>query len=298
MKHTLKISIALMLAAATATAQLTVSVTPGYRFNSGENVTLSKLNQLGAPMVSVAGTVTGSSLAAGGVGSVHIHTNATDQATILGGYDGTSDTDLRVRYDTNTLNVNALGLGVKTNSLRGSNFITAATITATEMAPNSVTTNAIGTNRLHLSQLPGGITNKLLYADTNGAWQLLTVGTGLEITNNTIQLTNTTSFTSGEFAIATGRTSTNHALGRMPTFIRWVMVCKTNDAGYIEGEELAVASFEDAAAQSTPQFAWGANSTNVFIVASDADLTVANGSTGLANTAITEVRWRLKCYAQ
>lgn len=297
MKRTLFIALALLIGI-TADAQLTVSVTPGYRFNSSENITLSKLNSLGQPTVSVAGTVTGSSLAAGGVDAIHITTNATDRVTILGGYDGTSDTRLRVSYDTNTMAVNAAGLGVKSNSVTATQLATSA-VGAAQLATNSVSAYHLATNfAIALTNLPTGVTNRMLWADTNGQWQLLTVGPGLVITNNTLTPTNNTTFVSGEYPLATGRTATNHTLGALPATVDWVLVCKTNDVGYTAGEEIPIRSFSDANASA---FATGgASSTNVFFVMSTpaSTLYVVNGTNGTANANPTAARWRVKCYAK
>jgi hypothetical protein len=289
--------LALMLSALPIFAQLTVSVTPGYRFNSGENVTLSKLNQLGAPAVSVAGTVTGSSLAAGGVSSVHINTNALDQATLLGGYDGSADTDLRVNYDTNTMAFNAGGLGVRTNSLTSAQ-IASQGVAADELATNSVNAyHLAGGFQFALTNLPAGVTNKMLYADTNGNWQMLSVGTGLEITNNTLQVqqgylrysaTNASTLAGGVMTFA-------HGLGVVPGRVRTVMLCVTADAPFVVGSELDIDTVW-ASGGGDERWAEWADATNVNVALHGTDLRVITGSGATINP--TASRWKVKVYAE
>lgn len=167
-------------------------------------------------------------------------------------------------------------------------------------------TNAWGyTNVVAITNLthPGTNTATLVAADT------IPIGSTQQGTNTTVTLgalsqyiTNGMGqFVTAEYDIASGRTATNHNLGTTPTWVRWVLVCKTNDVGYSAGEEVAVTSFWDATGFSTPPFSVGASSTNIFAVfisSGAGNLETVNGTNGTASTGITKVRWRLKGYAR
>ena len=105
-------------------------------------------------------------------------------------------------------------------------------------------------------------------------------------------------FASTEYTIATGAIAdTAHGLGAQPPAykVKWVLVCKTTDAGYAVGDEVPVEQFT---ASGYPVFAPGANATNVFLGCERTNPTVITKTGSNLNTAITSSRWKAKCYAE
>jgi len=102
-------------------------------------------------------------------------------------------------------------------------------------------------------------------------------------------------FTSGEFDLAlSGYCSTNHGLGGAPQVCRWVLVCKTNDASYIVGNEVSATCFYDSSSGAPAGF--GASATNVFLSVPSSHQTIV-GTNG-SGQSLTLVRWKAKAYAE
>lgn len=291
-----------------AVGQLTTTVYPGYTLQPGERITIDKLNLMASPTVVVSGSSTGMVIAAGSITAASITTNAFDQVTITGGWDGSAATTVVVNYETNALGVVAGKLGVKTNGigtvqlatnfLRNYHFLTNW---PDDLTVNSTVTVNTSTTDVH--------TNFFLLTAAS-----LNVGTNGSPTNTTLALTSigaiTASatfsnavvsnglFTTAEYQLFEGRISTNHNLGVVPTWVRWVMVCKTNDVGYAAGEEIGVDGAGDSDQSSARQFVQGASSTALFLIMQDANVYINNGTNGDATTLLTEERWRVKGYAK
>lgn len=103
-------------------------------------------------------------------------------------------------------------------------------------------------------------------------------------------------FISIEYALpgAQGTVTTNHHLATTPNCVQWVLVCKTNDLGYIAGDEINV---ETAAGGSGALFITGRNTTNIWVYQQDT-ITLRNiGSTG-GYQAADQPSWKLKGYAE
>lgn len=91
--------------------------------------------------------------------------------------------------------------------------------------------------------------------------------------------------------------STNHYLASRPTRLRTVLACKTNDCGYLQGDELSADSFW--LADGSPLLSSGANSSNVFVKWQTWLTTyyvVSNNATAGVGTIINNARWRVKAY--
>jgi hypothetical protein len=291
-KRGCKLGAALLLSAfcflLSAFGQLTTVVYPGYTLQPGERITIDKLNLLGSPTVVVSGTSTGSVIAAGSITSSSITTNAFDQLTILGGYNGTTASAIRVNYNTNDFYLFSTGLGYKTNSIADIDIATNAAIAWSKLA--------LSTNIIPQTNLPLSLNSNILHGTgTNGTPVAVTVGNGLILSNNTMSVSNSL-FTTAEYSIATGQlVNTNHGLGATPTFVRWVLVCKTNDLGYAAGDEVPAMQFT---ASGYPVFSEGGNSTNIFLGCERTTPTTVTKSGSDLNTAVTIVRWRVKGYAK
>jgi hypothetical protein len=105
-------------------------------------------------------------------------------------------------------------------------------------------------------------------------------------------------FASALYSIHSSGTSanimkTNHGLPGAPQLVRFILVCQTNDDGYVVGDEVDVPSFN---ANQTPAFSGGANLTNVFL-SQFANAFMVDNKTNGAQAGATSARWKAKCYA-
>lgn len=123
-----------------------------------------------------------------------------------------------------------------------------------------------------------------------------------EVVSNSIAsrlaLTNaaTQKFTSIEYTLpgAQGTVTTNHHLTSTPIYVQWVLVCKTNDLGYIAGDEI---NAETATGGSGALFVTGRNITNIWVYQQDAiTLRKIDGTGGYQ--AADQPSWKLKGYAE
>jgi hypothetical protein len=85
-----------------------------------------------------------------------------------------------------------------------------------------------------------------------------------------------------------------HGLPTTPGHVRWVLVNQTADIGYSPGDEVDVAGVD---ANQYPAYTWGANTTNVFLIRSDAGFFMKNKGNGFRSGA-NDGRWQAKCYAE
>lgn len=148
--------------------------------------------------------------------------------------------------------------------------------------------NSVPTSRLNL----GGVTNALKLAQVNAA------GTDLQYVTLPSGITHYEPSAIAVPAIST-ITPFEHNLGRVPRFIRAVLVNVTPDRGFVAGQELEL---------HFVQFKNGDETWQSFSVFSDADfiyvlrtspatLYVANGSDGTFAQSLTEASWQLKINA-
>jgi len=183
--------------------------------------------------------------------------------------------------------------GLITNLPAGTTFTNTDSFILHNVATNAA--NPYGTNpalvRMSLGQLatqlsfPGGtnqvaLTNQLPKNFTS-ALIPLTIGTNTAAVHG--------------FTVPT--TGTN-SIGVVPQLVRWVLVCGTNDLGYLVGDEVGTEGCNAAGASSIPNFHTGASTTNVWLTVGDLPyfMMQRDVNTG-ARATVTANRWRAKCYA-
>lgn len=318
-----------IMALPAARADLIVTVQPGYTFAPGERPTVDTLNLLGSPTIWISGTIGGTNfgLSAESVTGVQLATSVADEVTIgwssatprglqvlpagIAG-DGlyAAGTNLAVWADTNYFQI-ATNSVANTNSTTETNWLT--------LRPESLTdTNISSTAAIQPSKIASA-TNTVLGAGAAGTNSNLILGPGLAVltsvenvvtndlgggtnvvTTNIVDKLVLTNFVSEEMEIATGQvTNMAHNLGTTPSVVRWVLVCKTNDLGFEVGDEVDAAGARDSSTHYN-HFSFGANSTNVFLIARDGNsFELLNKTNGTATAATSSgARWRAKCYAR
>lgn len=320
----------LSLALLPARGVLTVIIHPGYTFSSDENPTTDTLNQLGEPTAEISGTVDGSTgLTAGSVSGTLLSDDVPDGVTL--DYNGSVPRQIEIMAQgvfTNNLNTNdwlwplaqdtlasrvqlhfdPIVFRADTNDPNGlalnydpHYFTTNSAAMITTNADSSTRTNAAGltlhfpTNTLALCQTNGVTTNAFLmpYFALSQQTNIVNGATnaGPTLTPNT--------FTSAELTFTDGAGVVEdipHGLKTTPVYVSWVFVCKTNDNGYHVGDEVNINGSVNNSS-SKPNFVYGANSTNVFLVR------YVNNATHLYNKIggsefSPGVEWKLKCYAR
>ncbi len=114
------------------------------------------------------------------------------------------------------------------------------------------------------------------------------------------------SFTSTNITITTGDMANYaHGLGATPKNVRWVLVCTTTDANYLAGDEISAdqpyMEYQSVGDTLTRRvFAYGANSTNIFISYSTTGSGVTlkiltRGQNAISNWSPSN--WKAKVYA-
>lgn len=78
----------------------------------------------------------------------------------------------------------------------------------------------------------------------------------------------------------------------VPSFERWVLVCLTNNNGYVSGDELDARSVGGG---SLPAFAMGASATNVWLTAAGQTQTFINKTNGVS-VSFNPIQWNAKAY--
>ena len=273
-------------------AELTATVYPGYTLSANERPTTAILNLLARPTVTVSGTLGGTNvgLAANSVSGAMLMTSVVDDDTIEFFNNGGA-TAIRLKaYNTgtNAINSNIAGLGLGGGSGSPlSNKTDNATITIT---------NDVLTLKSNLSPvyLQWG-TNTLIGAATYGTNANLTAGPEFDIQTNSVYLRQ---LVTAEASIAAAGTllTTNHGWGVVPTWIRGVLVCKTNDGTWTAGQEVGLESVYNSAGGSP--FTISANSTSMTASGNSGFNSHAMINTSGTGVNITSVRWRLKIYAR
>ena len=276
----------LLLWAAPARGDLTITATPGFVFSdtASGRPTVANLNRALNFTYSITGTIGGTNagLAAKSVSGTMLMDSVVDNSTVE--FDGSSPRAIRVKDAGITsakldAAIAGLGLGGGAGSPL-SNKVDGITLSIT----NDVLT--LGTN------IPLSYMN---VTDTN-AWAFYTNLQGL------VTFT-TTSAVSGKSAGASINTA--HSLGFRPSSVWGTITCTTSDLNYAIGDELPVSALTFASGASFgenrgPAVFVGANSTNVFLVQSVAStlLYMTDKSSGGLPAAITPGRWTYKIYAR
>lgn len=275
-----------------ARAELTATVYPGYTLSANERPTTAILNLLARPTVTVSGTLGGTNvgLAANSVSGAMLMTSVVDDDTIEF-FDNGGVTAMRVKaynIGTNVIGANIAGLGLGGgNGFALSNKTDNATITIT----NDVLTLMSNLSPVYVTW----VTNTVLGASTHGTNAQLTVSSGFDLQTNTLALRQ---WTSAEYSFASAGTiiSTNHGLGATPTWVRAVLVCKTNDLDWTAGQEVGLESVYNSGGGSP--FNVAANTTTLTATANAGFNSHAMINTSGNGVNITTVRWRIKVYAR
>lgn len=190
-------------------------------------------------------------------------------------------------------------------------YLTAPTFSVSgNIAGGTFTGNGSGLTNLNASQITSGnipLTQLPSTVVTNNATGLTLSGTfsgdGSGLTGITAQQVGAAAtnqlpqnFISALYPISGSSSqimNTNHGLAGIPQIVRFVLVCQTNDSGYVVGDEVNVPSFD---AGQYPAFSGGANSTGVFLSQNGNAFVVENKTTGTRVNATT-ARWKAKAYA-
>jgi hypothetical protein len=304
MKTIIRISaFCFLLSALPGRAELTATLYPGYTFAPTEAVSIAKLNRLGRPVVVVMGTLSGTSaLGPGTVVGTHLN------ATVVGW--GTNGLYLGSGNNLMVSAANLAGTGLKasaphTLAVNVDNARVIWDATGTNLTVNF-------TNYTLLTALTNGdvftfysvSTNASNRYGTNPAMRTVTYSTLLTSVSNALVLPG---FTSGESNLVAGAcinmahgltalvAGTNAAV--TPRWVRTVLVCKTNDNGWLAGDELdAAGTTWDRPADGCP-INWGANATNVYVVSVATRVRMLNRDTGEDDFS-TLGRWKVKVICQ
>lgn len=268
-------AIACSLIALRLFADLTVRVDPGYTFATGERPTVSTLNRLGNPTITISGTVSGTNvaLAFGSVTKDHLNDNVV-------GSNITFDAGHRLVISNSGVNVSQLSTNIAGAGLTGG---AGTRIYVTNLAANQLTVTS----------------NYIIVGTSGNVGTLVLLGSSLAVTGGVLNVSSSFyGFTTAEYSFTSGTAiETNHGLSITPSLVRWVIVCKTNDSGWVVGDELDVAGLEG---DSNRQFVQtGASSSNIFanVYGEDTSLFIKNKTNGVRAVTVN-ARWKLKGYAK
>ena len=157
-------------------------------------------------------------------------------------------------------------IGLFTTNLTSANF----TVNGTTLLNNNVT--VLGTNSAqYFSGNGGGLTNITFTLFTSPQFTLPAAGVGGVVAN------------------------VAHGFSNTPTFVRWVLVCKTNNFGYTVGDEVDVNSVING---QPWVFSNGASSTNVFLIMNGTGIPAFINKTNFNSVQFTLADWKAKCYAR
>ena len=270
-----------------ALAELTAIVSPGYTFGSSERVNSTKLNQLGLPTISIVGTLDGTNagISAGSINANMFANSVVDNASL--DYTNSSPQALRIK-----------SAGVKVREL------------SSDVAGSGLAGGSGSALSVNVDDAGIAITNDVLTLKTNLNPNYLGVASNSVVigssTNRGVavdlavlaRMLATNSFTSAEYSLASGSVAdTAHGLSGTPSVVRWVLLCKSAEWGYSVGDEIG----PDALVISGdwPVFTYGANSTNVFMVAASSSIFIYSKTNPAAGyQSLTAGNWRAKCYAR
>lgn len=274
------LSLALLLATLPVWADLTVTVYPGYQFSAGERPTTDTLNLAARPTVAVSGTLGGTNVALGAntVTGTMLSDTVADDVTL--DWNGSTPRALEIKaagVNTNQVNTNLFAGAIA----GGGGYAVTSRV-------DGVTITINGTNQLSLQ------TNIPISYISNFNATVQSLATVI-VTN----YANTNIFTTGEYALSNGLIAdTNHGLAALPSLVNWVLVCKTNNAGFVVGDEVSVNAFTDTSGDNFCAFAGGANSTNVFLTSTAVTGLKVASKAGAGRVSVTAADWKAKGYAR
>jgi hypothetical protein len=252
----------------------TISFIPGYNWTVGELVTEDKLNLAANPTVSLAGTITSTTIGDG------VITPAKLNVSVAGnGLSGGGGTALAVNVDDSTIEINADTLRLKDVG------ITVAKLATTIISDIAVAkTTLVGADVMPLADsAAANVTKKITVTNLLAALTSLTVAG---------------SYASAEISLASGviLAETSHNLGALPRVLRGVLVAQAApEAGYTAGDEIDALGLVTSG--SVPPFCLGANATKVFALCATTTPNILHKTTGTSFT-ITAAKWKFKLYAR
>jgi len=99
--------------------------------------------------------------------------------------------------------------------------------------------------------------------------------------------------------VAGSSTTLNHTLGAMPLMFRVVLRCETNDANYVNGDEIDAQELAlDSSSDFTTAFMFYVTSTFVKVTKTyGGNVVIRDKTTGAYHAINTPSRWRLRLYA-
>jgi hypothetical protein len=306
------------------------SVVPSYDLlNLLAQPTIAIYGTVGGSNTLAVGSVTGTQLSPSVADGNTIGFNANVPPGLQVLAAGITGPGLKAQSTTNlTLWVDTNYFQLATNTIANTNDTsTTAWLTVQPLAlkdTNISATAAIAVSKLAVTSgrlLGGGFTAYTTnnYATTNV--QELFVGDGLELRNKTVvvavtnggtvtTLSNTLpalslapTFTSDLLALPTssGVVTSNTAHGLLltnaPPFIRWVLVCQTNNCGYVPGDEVDVWGVHNGA-NGAPTFSGGGSSNTVWLVKRGAIDWMMTKVRAAQDGTFAELIWKARCYAR
>jgi hypothetical protein len=271
-----------------AWADLQVTITPGYVFGTSERADTSKLNRLGNPTATITGTIggTNASLGAASVLPVHINDALVDGTNLTWRVSPRCIGILDGGVNVTQLSADVAGLG-----------LSGGAGTALQVNVSSNILNIVSdTLTLNVTS------NYIIIGTTNDAARMVPFPTGWSY-DGTNLTTATTKFTTAQFALSTGQTSTNaHGLGVTPTFVRGVLLCVVNDAntGYTTTDGEIDLNCAMATADYYNAYQVRADATNVYVQRhSEGELFLFKKSApnaGKPTQVTSEANFRIKVY--
>jgi hypothetical protein len=272
---------------------LSILYVPGYVWTVGETITEAKLNLAANPTISLLGTITSSTIGDGTVTTPKLDDEAVTAAKLADGAVTPVKLSEASLYDTGQYAVGVYAAGVYAITL-----VPPATVYAAGMVvrfkADTLNTGAadVNVNGLGAKNLFKNVTDELVAGDI----PLDAIVTAVYDGTNFQMLAVPGVFSVANIPIASSPYSTAHGLGGVPRIVRWMLVMgASTQQGYAEGDEVDVAGFFTTDYQ--PNFHYGANATNVWIVAASESVIYGLPKAGGAFSSITVANWTMKCYA-
>jgi len=290
----LALAISYLLSPISLFADLAVSATPGFVFSDTPSgrPTVANLNRALNMTYAITGSIGGTNagLSAGSVSGTMLMDSVVDNVTVqfVGSPRGIEVID-------GGINIDQINVAIAGNGLGGgggaalSNKTDNATITIT----NDVLTLKSNLSPVYLQW----VTNTLIGAATYGTNAHITLSSDFVLATNRLSINPLSGFVSSEYNIDALGTivNTNHGLGLLPSRVRAVLVCKTNDQSWTAGMEVGIDSVYNGAGGSP--FTISVSSTAIKANGNAAYNSYAMILDSGSGDYITTVRWRLKLYA-
>lgn len=289
-----------------AFAQLTVRVTPGKTFRENERPTTATLNQLGKPTIEVFGTVGGTNVSLGtnSVLGSHLSDSVVDNITI----EFNSDVPRAIRVKAYSIGTNVVSTNLAGAGLTGGGGLPLSVLYDTNVFTVDTNNALTWQTNVDLSLLALKLAESYIFiGDTNNHAKAIALdGNVFEVNTNvdtngvlTLRDNLLNGFTSFEYPISLGLiVATNHGVGTIPKLFNVVLVCQTNEFGWVAGDEISTVNLGDGSFNG-PIFNSAATATQVLLFCHNNANAMRwfNKTTGAAVT-LTRPRWKIKAYAR